>query len=145
MANQQNIEKQIIEKQTTELQDSADLHKIYYTFMYCTTHDQGCIRKSNNGSHTDVPQYACGHCPMRQCQWECTGCVLRGVDNEIEEFIQFHSNHLYQGGYNFQYYKYATIYEKNSNDYYIESTLCESNPLFVWIKNISRTSSYDGN
>lgn len=81
----------------------------YYIFVYCTTHDDGKIIKSNKPRVPDNLDIKCVGCDKSfDCDYIYNGTVHSNGEHILEIEKVYKDLHRYGGGFKFEFYKDCT-------------------------------------
>jgi hypothetical protein len=104
----------------------------FYTFIYCTMHDEGCVIK---GNHAYVPDgYSMQHSTeCKWCDWTTMGIIQYDNDNDKDNFEIIQTVRInydkYCGGFMFRFYTDTLTDEKGNS--------LENKVLDKWIEEIA--------
>jgi len=110
-------------------------NKTYYSFMYCTLHDQGFIVRGSYryGLPPNFNNTVCG-ASCENCDWTNKGIVcIDGISVMVDTPIETNYNEQYGGGFTFN--MISDILDENGNELEMEY----GSPFMVWLKKIKKT------
>ena len=106
--------------------------KIYYSFIYCTLHDQGFIVRGVHryGLPENFKNTVC-NASCEDCDWMNKGIVCTdGISVKIVKHVETNYNEQYGGGFTFR--MLSDILDENGDQLKMEN----GSPFMVWLHKI---------